>query len=36
MKPSEILEKVDIIIGVGTLDGRPSTIVQVDGTEIKR
>ena len=30
-----ILDKVDIIIGVGKLDGRPSTIV-VDGKEIKR
>ena len=33
--PKDILDKVDIIIGVGNLDGRPSTIV-VDGKEIKR
>ncbi len=33
--PKDILDKVDIIIGVGKLDGRPSTIV-VDGKEIKR
>lgn len=31
----EIIDKVDIIIGVGVLDGRPSTIV-ADGKEIKR
>ena len=31
----DILDVVDIIIGVGKLDGRPSTIV-VDGKEIKR
>lgn len=31
----EILDKVDIVIGVGILDGRPSTIVK-DGVEIKR
>lgn len=32
----DIINKVDIVIGVGTLDGRPSTIVQVDGTEVRR
>lgn len=31
----EILDKVDIIIGVGKLDGRPSTLV-VDGKKIER
>lgn len=31
----EILDEVDIVIGVGVLDGRPSTIVK-DGKEIKR
>ncbi|MBU2576740.1 MAG: threonylcarbamoyl-AMP synthase [Nanoarchaeota archaeon] len=31
----EILDKVDIVIGVGKLDGRPSTLI-VDGKEIKR
>jgi len=31
----EILDKVDIVIGVGVLDGRPSTIVS-EGKEIKR
>lgn len=33
--PPAILDMVDIIIGVGTLDGRPSTLV-VDGKEIAR
>ena len=33
--PHEILDEVDIIIGVGRLDGRPSTLV-VDGEEIAR
>ena len=32
---SKILDSVDIVIGVGELDGRPSTLV-VDGEEIKR
>ncbi|MEK6936101.1 MAG: L-threonylcarbamoyladenylate synthase [Nanoarchaeota archaeon] len=31
----KILDAVDIIIGVGKLDGRPSTLV-IDGKEIKR
>jgi len=31
----EILDKADIIIGVGKLDGRPSTLVK-DGREISR
>jgi len=31
----EILDSADIIIGVGKLDGRPSTLV-IDGKEIKR
>jgi len=31
----DILDNVDIIIGVGKLDGRPSTLV-IDGKEIKR
>ena len=31
----KILDAVDIIIGVGKLDGRPSTLV-IDGEEIKR
>jgi L-threonylcarbamoyladenylate synthase len=32
---SKILDSADIVIGVGELDGRPSTIV-VDGKEVKR
>jgi L-threonylcarbamoyladenylate synthase len=32
---SKILDAADIVIGVGKLDGRPSTIV-VDGKEVKR
>ena len=32
---SKILDAADIVIGVGELDGRPSTIV-VDGKEVKR
>lgn len=31
----KIIDAVDIVIGVGELDGRPSTIV-VDGKEVKR
>lgn len=31
----DILEAVDIVIGVGKLDGRPSTLV-IDGKEIER
>ena len=31
----EIIDKADIVIGVGKLDGRPSTLV-IDGEEIKR
>lgn len=31
----DILDSVDIVIGVGELDGRPSTLV-IDGKEIKR
>lgn len=33
--PHDILDMVDIIIGVGKLDGRPSTLI-VDGKEIIR
>ncbi|MBT6689844.1 hypothetical protein HN903_00790 [archaeon] len=33
--PSDILDKANVVIGVGTLDGRPSTIF-VDGKEIER
>lgn len=33
--PKDILDMVDIIIGVGVLDGRPSTLI-VDNKEIKR
>lgn len=33
--PKDILDSAEIIIGVGTLDGRPSTLV-VDGKEIVR
>jgi len=32
----EILDRVEIIIGVGKLDGRPSTIVTETGEEVKR
>jgi L-threonylcarbamoyladenylate synthase len=32
----EIIDRVDIVIGVGKLDGRPSTLVKEDGTEIRR
>ena len=31
----DLIDKVDIVIGVGELDGRPSTLV-VDGKEIRR
>ncbi len=31
----DILDAVDIVIGVGKLDGRPSTLI-IDGKEIKR
>jgi L-threonylcarbamoyladenylate synthase len=31
----KILDSVDVVIGVGELDGRPSTLV-VDGEEIRR
>ncbi len=33
--PNDILDSVDIIIGVGELDGRPSTLI-INGKEIKR
>ncbi|MCR4284790.1 MAG: L-threonylcarbamoyladenylate synthase [archaeon] len=33
--PKEILDRADIVLGVGKLDGRPSTLVK-DGKEIKR
>ncbi len=34
--PTKIISQVDIILNAGPLPGTPSTIIQEDGTEIKR